>query len=105
MAERSLKLLLVDDDPLGRRLLRANISRDSRVMVQCVASGAEALALVERGGWDAVLTDVVMPGMSGVELVRHIRQRDATLPVVVFTGSAAVEACRSRRGRRIMRRR
>ena len=91
MRTATLKVLLVDDDPLERRLLRANIGRDQRVTVQCVASGEEALAQLSRGGWDAVMTDVVMPGMNGVELVRHIRQQDVDLPVIMFTGSAAVD--------------
>ena len=91
MHSRPLKVLLVDDDPLERRLLRANIGRDERISVHCVASGEEAVTQIERGGWDAVLTDVVMPGMSGIDLVRHVRQKDPALPVIVFTGSAAVD--------------
>ena len=91
MKPRSLRVLLVDDDPLERRLLKANIGRDARVCVQVAADGEEALAQLSQSRWDAVLTDVSMPGMSGIELVRHIRQRDANLPVVMFTGSAAVD--------------
>jgi two-component system OmpR family response regulator len=51
-------------------------------------SGSEGLALLAEHTPDAVFLDLVMPGLSGVELLRTIRQRNPELPVVVVTGWA-----------------
>jgi len=86
-----MHLLLVEDDPLERRLLKANLGRGHRVRVECAASGEEALDRLARGPWDAVMTDLMMPGMNGIDLVRKIRAADAQLPIIVMTANCAVE--------------
>src|SRR6185436_20454493 len=60
--QRPLTLLVVDDDLLHARLLRANLSRPSSVRVEVVGSAPEALRRIAVGGVDAVVTDLVMPG-------------------------------------------
>jgi CheY-like chemotaxis protein len=50
-------------------------------------NGAEGLAQLERGGYDLLLTDFRMPGMTGIELVERVRARDADLPVIMLTAS------------------
>ena len=50
------------------------------------ASGAEALALAEREHFDLLFTDIVMPGLSGVELARALRERQPSLGVVFTSG-------------------
>ncbi|HEX5832092.1 MAG TPA: sigma-54 dependent transcriptional regulator, partial [Gemmatimonadaceae bacterium] len=86
-----LVLLVVDDDPLQRRLLQATLERPGRVRVEAAGSAEEALARLERGRVDAILTDLAMPGMDGVELVRHARRLDPALPIVVATAHASLE--------------
>jgi DNA-binding NtrC family response regulator len=86
-----MHLLLVEDDPLERRLLKTNLGRGRRVQVECAASGEEALDRLARGPWDAVMTDLMMPGMNGIDLVRKIRAADAQLPIIVMTANCAVE--------------
>jgi two-component system response regulator AtoC len=76
------RVLLVDDEPSVRAALRELVQ--SRGWEPLVAgSGAEALELVDRA--DAVVTDFSMPEMDGMELLRAVRERDESLPVILLT--------------------
>jgi DNA-binding NtrC family response regulator len=59
--------------------------------VNCVASGKEALELIDRQPIDVVLLDILMPGMDGLEVLEHIRQRPLTLPVIMLTATKTVK--------------
>lgn len=91
------RLLVVDDneansDMLSRRLVRRGFT------VDVAADGATALAMIEGGGYDAVLLDIMMPGVSGLEVLERVRrQRSAVeLPIIMATAregnDAVVEA-------------
>jgi EAL domain-containing protein (putative c-di-GMP-specific phosphodiesterase class I)/ActR/RegA family two-component response regulator len=78
-------VLLIDDDPkilsvLGRALTSATIR------VTSVSSGAEALSLLASEAFDAVVSDIQMPGISGLKLLRTVREYDLDLPIVLMTG-------------------
>jgi len=79
------RILVVDDEEPVRELL-SDILEDEGVEVTLAANGAEALARFEPGKFDAVLTDIGMPGMNGWELLRHISERDQYVPLAVITG-------------------
>ncbi len=87
----TLRVLIVDDDRLSARLLAANLVRPGRLEATVATSGDEALSLVARGGIDAVVADLMMPEMDGIELVGRLREIDRTLPVIVLTANATVE--------------
>jgi adenylate cyclase len=80
------KILVVDDNPRNAKLL-ADLLIAKEYDVRTAASGAEALAQLDECEPDLVLLDVVMPGMSGYEVCRKIREDAATqlLPVVMVT--------------------
>ena len=80
------RILVVDDTPSNVKLL-ADILQARGYAVLTAATGAEALACVERDAPDLVLLDVMMPGMSGYEVCRKLRDNPATamLPVVMVT--------------------
>ncbi|MGJ3508859.1 response regulator transcription factor [Enemella sp. A6] len=81
-----LRLLVVDDQELLRRGLRMLLESTGAVTVVAEArDGAHALALLQTEQVDAVLTDVVMPTMDGVELIRRCAVEHPGLPVVVVT--------------------
>ncbi len=86
-------VLLVDDEPGVLFTLSEVLTEKGHRVVQA-RSGAEALTKLDEA--DAVLTDLSMPGMSGLELMAQIVQRDAALPVVLLTAHGservAVEA-------------
>lgn len=79
------RLLLVDDDAPLRSLLK-ELLEDAGYAVTDAADGALALAELDRGTYDAVLSDIVMPDVTGFDLLRAVRQRDLDLPVVLMTG-------------------
>jgi signal transduction histidine kinase/CheY-like chemotaxis protein len=79
------RILVVDDEEPVRELL-CDILEDEGVEVTLAANGAEALARFEPGKFDAVLTDLGMPGMNGWELLRKISERDQRVPLAVITG-------------------
>ncbi|MCA1633055.1 MAG: response regulator [Acidobacteria bacterium] len=80
-----LKILVVDDEDYVRELLM-DILRLDGCEVSLASDGHDALTLFDGQVFDAVLTDVGLPGMSGWELARYIRERDASIPLAVITG-------------------
>jgi two-component system response regulator AtoC len=90
------RVLLVDDEPGVLYTLQEVLSERGHETVSA-RSGEEALRRLD--GVDAVLTDLSMPGMSGLELLRVVRERDPSLPVMLLTAHGservAVEAMKS----------
>ncbi|TQR34838.1 hybrid sensor histidine kinase/response regulator [Brevibacillus brevis] len=80
------RLLIVDDDPVNLQVLEAILPPDE-YEVTMVTSGKEALAILDTGEWDLVISDIMMPQMSGYELTRMIRERFTLteLPVLLLT--------------------
>jgi EAL domain-containing protein (putative c-di-GMP-specific phosphodiesterase class I) len=85
-----MRMLLVDDSEFARRAYREGLSR-SGIDMDVAASAKEALARVNREAYDVIVSDVNMPGMSGIDFLKAIRQIDLDLPVVLTTGSPTVE--------------
>ena len=77
-------ILVVDDDASTRRALRVTLSGMGFTVVEA-ARGEEALSLARVSCFDAVLMDVDMPGMGGVEACRSIRHAVARLPILMLT--------------------
>lgn len=79
-------LLVVDDDPVNLQVLEAILPPDEYDLTM-VTSGKEALAVLDTKEWDLVISDIMMPQMSGYELTRMIRERFTLteLPVLLLT--------------------
>ncbi|MFE0558731.1 ATP-binding protein [Paenibacillus sp. NPDC058910] len=79
-------LLIVDDDPVNLQVLEAILPPDD-YDVTMATSGKEALAMLDTKEWDLVISDIMMPQMSGYELTRRIRERYTLteLPVLLLT--------------------
>jgi signal transduction histidine kinase len=79
-------VLIVDDDPANLQVLEA-ILPSEEYAITAVTNGDEALKLLDEKEWDLVISDVMMPRMSGFELTRRIRKRltPAQLPVLLLT--------------------
>ena len=84
--ERLPRLLVVEDEAPVRRMLR-DVFQSFGYDVVVAASGAEALQLFADGGYDAVVTDLLMPGMNGWEVVARLRHAEPDVPVIMLTGS------------------
>ncbi len=85
-----MRLLVVDDDTVFREELSTLLS-DWGHQVESVNSGARALEALEIAEFDAVLSDVRMPRMNGIELLRQVKERWPRVYVVMITGYATVE--------------
>jgi two-component system KDP operon response regulator KdpE len=83
-------ILVVEDDSSARRALRVTLSGMGFAIVEA-ARGEEALSLVRTNRFDAVLLDIEMPGMGGVETCRCIRHATARLPILMLTVSDSEE--------------
>jgi PAS domain S-box-containing protein len=85
----SLSLLLVEDDPQLRRLITDALER-AGCSVIAVESASEALAVIDKlEHLDLVISDVVMPGMNGLDLVRLLRERRPGLRALFMSGYAS----------------
>jgi CheY-like chemotaxis protein len=78
-------MLVVDDEDFVRELL-GEILEGEHCDVYLAESGSKALSVFREMEFDGVFTDVGMPGMSGWELAREIRQLNAQIPIAVITG-------------------
>ncbi len=84
-------ILIIDDDDSLRRVMEFSLA-ESGYRVQTAASGEDGLRLFEKDSYDAVITDITMPGMNGMEVLAKIRHQDARLPVVIITAYGTIES-------------
>jgi len=78
------RILIVDDDPDVHRLLQVALHETGRY-IESAFDGNEGLRKFEEGKWDLVITDVLMPGIDGMQLLERIRAMRPETPVVVMT--------------------
>ena len=84
------KLLLVDDEPGIRKVVGITLADLGYEVLEAV-SGDEALAIFRRERPPLVLTDIRMPGMDGIELLKHIKAEDPDAEVILVTGHGDLE--------------
>jgi CheY-like chemotaxis protein len=88
----ALRVLVVDDDCDSALIMDHILGARGGMDVTYVLDPEEALTLSEGQPWDVVVTDVVMPGMSGIELMARLRKRWPTLPVITVTSQMGISA-------------
>lgn len=87
----SARILLVDDDEEVRSVAAATIE-ELGYEVRSVPGGEEALKALEEERFDLLMTDIAMPGMTGVELAKRVRSVDSGLPILFSSGYADVRS-------------
>lgn len=80
-----MRILVVDDDQDTRLVLRDWLNWLGHDVV-VAASGPEALQQLSESQFDGVLLDLIMPEMNGLEVLRHMRARGLTTPVIIVSG-------------------
>jgi DNA-binding NtrC family response regulator len=87
------RILIVDDEETIRDACARIFLRDGWSVV-CAEDGAQGLAEVRKdpGGFDAILVDQLMPGMSGMEVMDQIRSVNREVPVLIMTGSVTADS-------------
>ncbi len=88
--EHGMRLLFAEDDPDLSRAVRALLEH-SGYTVECVSDGLMAMNLVSGEGYDGMILDWMMPGASGIEVLRHMRSSGIHVPVLMLTARDAVE--------------
>ncbi|MDA1195747.1 MAG: sigma-54 dependent transcriptional regulator [Planctomycetota bacterium] len=86
-----MRVLLADDE----RAIAITLADDLRragYEVQAASDGPEALARYEAGSFDAVITDLNMPGMSGMELLERVRRSEVPAEVIIITGYGTIDS-------------
>ncbi len=87
--ERIHRILVVDDDPISAKLLEF-LFRDAGLVVTAVSGAAAALAALSTARYDLVILDVMMPGMSGLDLCQAIRKKSGT-PVIFVSACGGIK--------------
>lgn len=85
------KVLVVDDNPMDRHLAGTLVEKCPGLGATYAANGREALATLQGEGADLVLTDLLMPEMDGLDLVKEIREQHPLVPVVLMTAYGSEE--------------
>lgn len=86
-----MRLLVVEDDRTVGQYVQRGLE-EHHYQADLVDDGLEALRLISGGQYDLVVLDLRLPGMSGVEVLRTLRDRGVTTPVLVLTAQDAVDA-------------
>ena len=92
MEEKTTKgrILFIDDDKAGREVALFNL-RGAGYEVTAASDGQEGISLFSPESFDVVITDVKMPGLSGIEVLRRIKKQAPEIPVLVITAFGNVE--------------
>jgi len=84
------KLLLIDDEPDILRVLSMSLKADGYQVVSA-PNGAEGIAIFEKEKPDIVITDIKMPGMDGIEVLKRVKALNADTEVIIITGHGDIE--------------
>ncbi len=85
------RVLVVDDERLVARVLARTLEAAGHEVKTCY-DGAAALVEIAKSDFDLVLSDISMPGLDGIELLRSVRQLELDLPVVLVTGTPSMHS-------------
>jgi CheY-like chemotaxis protein len=88
--EKKKKILVVDDEPDFIKMIKMRLE-DKDYDVLTASTGAEALGMIKKHKPAAVLLDILMPGMDGIEVLKKIRSQDTKLPVFMVTAFSTQE--------------
>ncbi len=78
------RILVIDDDPHMHRIVQLYL-RDEPLEIDFVHSAKMALAKIGKHKYDLIITDIQMPGMNGVELIKRIRETNDRIPILILS--------------------
>ncbi len=91
MAKKDQVILIVDDEE-GVRDGLSELLKDEGYTVLCAEDGEEALKILRTTSIDLILTDMRMPGMSGIDLLKKVHEINDKLGVIILTGYGEIES-------------
>jgi len=84
------KILIVDDQP-GIRVLLQEVLKKEGYDIQTAGSGVEAISLLEAEHFDALLTDMKLPGMNGVDILQRVQAKAEQMVIMMMTAYGEME--------------
>jgi two-component system, OmpR family, response regulator len=84
-----MRILLVEDEPSAARFIAKGL-REARHAVDVASDGSAAAEQCQQNDYDAVILDVMLPGLGGIEVCRRLRERNRWAPVIMVTARDAV---------------
>ena len=87
---RTGSILVIDDEEIMREILETLLSREG-YSVRLASNGTEGLDLARSLPFDAVIVDMMMPGIDGLQVLEELHKQDEELPVVMITAFASME--------------
>jgi DNA-binding NtrC family response regulator len=91
MSEDQPHILIIDDEPIALSNMSHVLEREGYKVTAC-ENGESGLAAMQSTEFDIVLTDLRMPGIDGMDVLRHIRESIPDLPVIMITGQATLDS-------------
>jgi len=86
----SAKILFIDDEAGSRESLTLLLERES-YRVDAVGAGEDALSLLSVKSYDVIITDLFLPGVSGIDILKHVKEHAIPSNVILITGNASAE--------------
>ena len=93
MSSNEQKILIVDDDPVVLKSLKELLATRG-IVADTAIGGREAIACLEQKDYDQVLLDLQKPYVNGHDVMRHIKQQEMNIYVIVVSGETSFEAAR-----------
>lgn len=84
------RVLIVDDEDDFRETIVKRL-KSRKIAAEGAENGIKALELIDNSDFDVIVLDVKMPGMDGIETLRHIKSKKPHIEVIMLTGHASVE--------------
>lgn len=93
MVDKNMKILVVDDFPTMRRIIRSLLRELGFTNIEEAEDGQQGLSKLKEGGFELIISDWNMPNMDGLEMLKQVRADDALkhLPVLMVTAEAKKE--------------
>jgi len=88
--DKLFQILIVDDNAEIREIVQEYLA-DSDCQIEGASNGKEALEKYNENPYDIIITDLKMPGISGIELIKLLKQKTDTIEFVIITGYASVD--------------
>jgi CheY-like chemotaxis protein len=86
-----VSILVVEDDVHVRTFLRGLLEKEGHRVLEA-GEGAEALNVVSQESIECVITDILMPGIEGIELIRYLRHEQPDIKIIAISGGGRVDA-------------
>lgn len=91
LIDDKIEMLIVDDDKLLCELLEDLLSQEAKIRVVSANNGLDAIKKIRENNFDLILTDLMMPGANGIEVLKTAKEIDEGVHVIIITGFASLE--------------